>query len=130
MTLKIDIDPQTEESLERAASEKGIAAEQMAAEVISDRFAGLEPDPDDEIQLLEVINQGWPEQRWLRYRELIEKRDQRTISDADLAILIDLTTELEEMNAERIKYLVQLARLRDVALPELMSELGISPQKK
>ncbi|MDF1814041.1 MAG: hypothetical protein P1V20_17690 [Verrucomicrobiales bacterium] len=102
----------------------------MAAEVISDRFAGLAPDQDDEIQLLEAINQGWPEQRWLHYRELIEKRDQRTISEADLSILIDLTTELEEMNAERIKHLVQLARLRDVALPELMSELGISPQTK
>ncbi|MDF1814192.1 MAG: hypothetical protein P1V20_18450 [Verrucomicrobiales bacterium] len=130
MTLNIDIDPETEESLEREALKKGIAAEQMAAEVISDRFARREPDPGDEIQLLEAINQGWPEQRWLRYRELIEQRDQRTISEADLAVLIDLTTELEAMNAERMKHLVQLARLRNVELPELMTELGISPQTK
>lgn len=130
MTLKIDIDPQTEASLEKAASKKGIAAEQMAAEVISDRFADQESYSNDESRLLEVINQGWPEERWLRYRELIEQRDRRSISDSDLAVLIELTAELEVMNARRIKHLVQLAALRDVELPDLMSELGISPQTK
>lgn len=130
MTLKIDIDPETEESLERAASKKGIAAEQMAAEVISDRFAKSEPDPTDESQLLEAINQGWPEQCWRRYRELIKQRDKRTISESDLSELISLTDELEAMNAERIKHLALLAKLRNVELPKLMSELGISPQTK
>ena len=86
MTLKIDIDPQTEESLEKAASRKGIAAEQMAAEVISDRFAKSSPGSMGEGQLLAAINEGWPESRWLQYRELVDQRDRGSISQSELAL--------------------------------------------
>ncbi len=129
MTLKIEIDPETEQSLHQIAAEKGVDAESLVAGLLGEHLTLWKPDPHEEIKLLTAINEGWPESLWLRYRDLVQQRDDRTISDNDLSELIDLTSKLEGINAKRITLLARLAELRGISLLDLMNELGISPRE-
>jgi len=82
-----------------------------------------------EAELLLKINQWFPEETWRRYRELIEKRDDFTLTEAEYAELLDLSYEVEAANVERIKGLIELATLRGVSLDEVMDQLGIKPRE-
>jgi hypothetical protein len=126
MTLTIDIDADTEKRLRDEASRTGIDAERLAAKLLSNQ---LEPtEADEESQLLLKINEGWPEERWQRYKELIKIRDKKNLSDDEHAELIALTDDLEGLNARRIGDLAQLAKLRGIELPALMEKFGIRPR--
>ena len=80
---------------------------------------------EDEGQLLTLINQGLPEQEWKEYRKLLSERDAGTLSNVAHRHLLELSDQMEMFNAKRIGYLAGLARLRGLALPELMSSLGL-----
>jgi hypothetical protein len=80
-----------------------------------------------EAELLQEINQGLNDDFWERYRALIRRRQDETLSDEDRAELIRLTDQVEAMNASRMEHLAQLARLRGKPLRAVMQELGINP---
>ncbi|MCW5850462.1 MAG: STAS/SEC14 domain-containing protein [Anaerolineae bacterium] len=80
-----------------------------------------------ESDLLLKINEGIPKDLWDRYHTLILKRDDETLGPDEYAELLTLSDQVEEYNAQRIGYLVELARLRGVSLDKLMSDLGIHP---
>ncbi|MDF5724674.1 MAG: hypothetical protein PUP91_30265 [Rhizonema sp. PD37] len=58
------------------------------------------------------INQGLDDQLQDRFNQLIAKRQALTITDAELEELIQLTDRIEQLDAERIESLTELARLR------------------
>ena len=79
--------------------------------------------------LLMKINEGVPDAVQHRYDELIAKRNERTLTDAEYSELLQLTDQMELSDAKRLEYLIELARIRNKPLKLLMNELGIiSPE--
>jgi len=60
---------------------------------------------------------------------LKQKRRAETLTEAEHQTLIEISNQVEEANARRIKSLVQLAALRNVSLETLMADLQIMPQR-
>lgn len=79
-----------------------------------------------EAELLLKINQGIPMEMHQRYTELIAKRQAETLTADEYTELMQLTNQVEEMDAQRIKYLAELASLRGVTLTAIMESLGIT----
>lgn len=81
-----------------------------------------------ESELLARINQSLSLEVRERYHELTAKRRALLISDEEYEELLRLTDEVEKADAERIRCLMELARLRKVPLDELIRQMGILPQ--
>jgi len=79
----------------------------------------------NESALLSRINQGPPSELRERLRLLQTKRDNETITDVEYAELTQLTDRAEEIHAERMAALAELAILRGVPLPQLFEQLGL-----
>ena len=60
-------------------------------------------------------------------KELIAKRQSYSIKEDELQELIRLTDEVERLNVERLKHLLELAHLRGVTLDEVIEQLGMRP---
>ena len=80
-----------------------------------------------ETELLQKINRGFSTSVWQPYKQLVAKRDDETLTAEEHQQLIALSDQLEEMNVERMGYLVELAQLRGQPLQKVMDELGIYP---
>jgi hypothetical protein len=78
-----------------------------------------------ESELLKTINITIPSPLQDRFNELIAKRQSITITDEELDELITITDQSEQLNAQRITALTQLAQLRNQSLPQIMKALGI-----
>jgi ERCC4-type nuclease len=83
--------------------------------------------PDEEAQLLQQINQGIPTDLRAQYQVLRAKREAETLTAAEHQSLIKLSSQIEQIGAERLEALATLAQLRQVSLTELMQSLGIQP---
>ncbi len=78
-----------------------------------------------EAELLPKINQGLPREVQQRDEELIEKRDARTLSPEEYNELLQLTDRAEQADVERLEALIDLARLRQISLDELLRDLRL-----
>jgi hypothetical protein len=78
-----------------------------------------------ETDLLQQINQGLPLTIHPRYEELNAKLHVETITPAEHEELLQLSDELEQADAERLRHLIALAQLRQVPIDTLMDQLGI-----
>ena len=78
-----------------------------------------------ESALLLRINEGLPSELRERLAALRTSREHETITDAEYQELTRLTDQAEELNADRLAALVELATLRGISLPVLMDQLGI-----
>lgn len=81
--------------------------------------------PTEQATLLQKINQGLTPNLQERFVHLTEKRQTGSLTTNELAELIHLNQKLEGKTVERLKYLVELAELRQIPLPQLMQELGL-----
>ena len=81
--------------------------------------------PPEEADLLERINQGVPDDLHAAYQALRAKREAETLTEAEYEQLIQLSNQIEQVGAQRLEALANLAQLRRVALPTLMENLGI-----
>lgn len=61
-----------------------------------------------------------------RYHRLVEKLEAETISETEHAEFMSLANAEEKLRNQRVKYLIQLAQLRAVSLPQLMVALGLN----
>jgi hypothetical protein len=80
-----------------------------------------------EAKLLMAINQGLPDDVQRRMNKLIKKRRAETITEDELQELIRLTDQAEHLNVERLKHLIELSRIRNVPLDDLIRQLGLEP---
>jgi hypothetical protein len=78
-----------------------------------------------EKRLLRRIKQALPAELRKRYRELIEKRRDETLTSPEYRELLRLTNEVEKWEADRLTALVELASFRNTSLEALMKDLGI-----
>ena len=78
-----------------------------------------------EAALLDRINRGLPLELHERIALLRAKREEETITDAEYEELTRLTDRAEELHADRMAALVELAKCRGVTLQVLMEQLGI-----
>lgn len=62
-----------------------------------------------------------------KYKVLLQKLENETITEKENKISLNLVKEEEGLRNQRIGYMVQLAQLRQISLGELMIELGITP---
>lgn len=61
-----------------------------------------------------------------RYQALIYKLEMETISDTEHAELLELVEREEKIRVKRLKYLIELAQLRNITLPQLMKNLELT----
>jgi hypothetical protein len=100
--------------------------EQLVDRVIAIRAERRAPHlTGSESELLSRINQSLPAGDRARLKELIDKRDAETITSTELPELIGMTDRLENLQAERLAALVELATLRGVTFDEVINQLGI-----
>ncbi len=77
--------------------------------------------------LLRKINEtNLGEQKTKLYQNLVQKIEMETITDSEYAEFMQLAEEEELIRCERLKYLVELAQLRSITLPQLMDNLGLN----
>lgn len=80
-----------------------------------------------EAKFIVKINQGLPAEVRKRYDELIDKRRDESLNSEEYSELLRLTDQIENLEAQRMQYLSELARYRKVSLTELMENMGIQP---
>lgn len=61
-----------------------------------------------------------------RYQLLVQKLEAETISDLEYKEFMQLAEEEETIRYERLTYLVELAQIRSITLPQLMENLGLN----
>jgi len=81
--------------------------------------------PKEEADLLKKINSGFSEHKWQRLDLLNEKVEEEGLTKAEQTELEALVEAYEKYTVRRIKYLGQLATIRQITLQELMQQLGI-----
>lgn len=79
-----------------------------------------------EAALLLKIGEGYPRELSSKYNALESKLQDGVISPAEHLELIALTDRMEELDAERLKYLLELAQLRNISLDMLLRQLGLN----
>lgn len=79
----------------------------------------------DESDLLEKINEGMSADEWMRYEALNNKLHEETISPDEHQELLQLIDHIEQADAERMKNLIELARIRKTSVDALLSQLDI-----
>ena len=78
-----------------------------------------------EEDLLILIQRERQEQVRAEYDRLVKSRKAGTLTDAEYEKLIALTNQVEIAHAERMKYVVALAKLRGVSLEQIILDLGL-----
>jgi hypothetical protein len=130
MTLTIDLKPDVESRLRDEAARSGVEPGAYMVQALEQRLHQSPPDPSrlsaSESELLVKINSGPAGLDWDRYHALLGRNHDGTITPAEHAELITMIHAVEKANAERIKNLIELARLRGVSLDSLLESLNIS----
>lgn len=80
---------------------------------------------EQEAELLRRINAEPPPEKLARLRELRQRRHAGELADREQAEFVELSDWVEEVHAERMAHVAELARLRGVGLAETMQQLGI-----
>ena len=83
-----------------------------------------------ESELFSIVNRSPSDRETLKYRELVQKRQEETLTEEEHLILIELSDRIETIHAERMNALLQLAQLRQTSLEALIADLGISVRMK
>lgn len=78
-----------------------------------------------ESQLLKTINQGLPEDRQVRFNQLIEQRQAEALTAEEMDELVSLTNQAEQLDDARFEAVTQLAALRKVSVEVLLKSLGL-----
>jgi len=125
-TVKVEIQLLSSELLKAVEQLNQSDLEQFVSQVIAlqaqRKAASL---PQAEAELLVKINQAIPLDIQQHYNELIAKREAETLTSDEHENLLRLTEQIEKLQAQRIEYLADLARIRGISLTALMENLGI-----
>ncbi|MGI8883066.1 MAG: hypothetical protein ACR2IA_02350 [Pyrinomonadaceae bacterium] len=87
-------------------------------------------DSSKEADLLHKINTIYSAEKRQRYNELYAKFQTENISEKERNELLKLSDEFEVLNAERLKYIGELAGLRGKSLENVIRDLGIKTTQK
>jgi hypothetical protein len=87
----------------------------------------LDHIPSTENTLLQKIAETLPTAIQQRYNELRTKLQAEIIIPAEHQELLSLIDTVEQFDVDRLQHLIALAQHRQITLPELLSQLKISP---
>ena len=100
---------------------------------LADRINMLREGADDdrvavkESRLLKKIHKDLPSKVKLRWHYLIAQRDAGVLTPQEHRELLSLTETMEEHDFKRLQWMGQLADLRQMSLPEVVSHYKIGP---
>jgi hypothetical protein len=130
MSITVQVNPTVERRLREDAEKKGVSLDQYVASFLENHFSMKRGTnlavSKQEGELLQQINLDISPETWTEYYRLKEKRQQGKISETELEQLQALTEQIEIANAERLGVLIELSKIRGVALRSLMEELGLN----
>jgi hypothetical protein len=116
------------EMLDNAARLDAHTLDQFVQKLIAMRARRRLDGPGaQESALLEKINRGLSAEQLQRFLHLQERREAETLTEAEHEELMTLIAAIEQLDAERVQYLGELAQLRKIPLRQLMDELGLFP---
>ena len=102
--------------------------ERLIASAKKLRQKSVKSQAEREVNLIKKVNNSvLSDDEHQRFYELVEKRRNENISENELNELIALTEKSEGLNVKRLKYLVEIASIRNKSLREVMKELEIFP---
>ncbi|QSJ17416.1 STAS/SEC14 domain-containing protein [Nostoc sp. UHCC 0702] len=128
-TVKLEVHLSSEELLKAVEQLSQPNFEQFVSQVIALQAQRKASNlPQAEAELLLKINQGIPSDTQKYYEELIGKKEAETLTSEEHIELLNLTQQIEKLQAKRIEYLSELARLRVISLTALMENLGSQTQ--
>jgi uncharacterized protein (DUF1778 family) len=130
MTLTLELPPDLEKSIKEAAAKAGEQPTDFVIEAVQERLSKTPVQKHlskRESELLLAVNQSFVHVQWQQYFELVDKREAEAITKDELTELIELSNSIEEANAKRLQYLIELAQLRNVSLEQLMNDLDLKP---
>jgi hypothetical protein len=128
MIVMPTIQIETEQLLDAALQMPRPELERFVAKLFALKAREETPNLSEaETRLLLKINQDLSPSERALLNELIDKRQAGLITPSELEELIQLTDRSDEIGAERLKCLIELAALRNITLDELMRQLGIKP---
>jgi iron-sulfur cluster repair protein YtfE (RIC family) len=81
-------------------------------------------------ELISIIQRNFTEIEQHRFDELVQKRQEYTITDAELVELIEMTDYSEQLSVERVKALGKLSELTNKSVDILVDELNMKPNGK
>jgi hypothetical protein len=126
-TIYLEAEVSAEELVKAAAQLEASELNQLVARLLDLRAQRLVPRLSaSEADLLTIINQGLPVNLQQRYNDLTVKRDTDTLTTAEHAELLNLTDQVENLEAQRAEALVALASVRKQSLTALMQDLGLT----
>jgi hypothetical protein len=105
--------------VETLPEESLLQAESLLAALNS----GMAADPaSQEIPLLEIIQRRLPSQQQTRLNDLRQRLADEIITEAEHQELLAFIDPIEQMDAERVEAMIQLAQLRKVDLNTIIQE--------
>jgi len=129
-TITLNLSSELEYKLRNEAARLGLEPDLYILNTLQERLQAKSPDltsQPTEAELLQQINIGFSAATWNQYHTLIAKRRAEILSNEEHEQLIQLSNQLENLNANRCQALIKLAKLRSQPLTDLMQTLGINP---
>ena len=80
-----------------------------------------------EADLLHRINTVYSAEKRQRYNELYARFQQDDLTAKEYKALLKLSDEFEMLNAKRLEYLGELAKIRGQSLKDVIKDLGMKP---
>jgi hypothetical protein len=131
MALTIKLPYNIEQKLKHDAQQMGLSLDVYLLQLLyKSAFSKKKREKTktiSESELLKKINLDISEKEWETYRNLIKLRQAEKLNTLQHEELILLGDKIEQANAQRMHYLVALAKLKNVSLNTLMEDLGIFP---
>lgn len=129
MTMTIDLTPDLEARVFEGAARQQISPDRFVLKTLAECFHQAEPTTahftKEESLLMQRISEGLPEETWLQYHDLTAKRKAETLTPEQQQLLIALSDEVEQDYAQRLSFVLELARLHGISLEAQMQALGI-----
>lgn len=124
-TVKVEVQLSSEELLKAVEQLSLPDLEQFVSKVLLLQAQRQAPTRSQtEAELLLKIDRGIPSDVKAHYEELIAKRQEETLTQEEYSELLLLTEQIEKLQAQRMEYVVELARIRNISLTELMKNLS------
>lgn len=127
MSITINIKSDLEKRLRQRAAAEGFHLDDYIVKMLESQVQSEANSMEEqrEIELLQKINMGLSVELWERYLVLKGKREQEILLPEEQKELIAISDRIEEANALRMPYLIELAQLRHIQLPDLLQQLDL-----
>ena len=129
MSLTINLPTTVEQQFRQEAATNGLSLDTYLLRLLQQaaNISRKQPNPKQlsESELLKKINLDISEAEWTSYRHLIGLMRAETITEKEHETLIELGDKIEIANANRVKYLFELAELRGISVEKLKKLIGL-----